>query len=201
MSRRNRYIRRGVTPADIGVRGRRAPRAKGPSHRGSAPPLSPRVPGAPTHPRRRPRAGIRRAGALLSASIPSSVLCLTGRMIHVPSPFASVSSPRACTGIRPGGHPRESSSARGDNMKPPCSQELWRGALFWHLEGLRIFSQRSHPHDRVPRRKDRLRFADHRVDYPELPDVSQDHRELLAAHPMDDDLLADPRLGHAGPRP
>src|SRR5215204_1309369 len=70
-----------------------------------------------------------------------------------------------------------------------------RTFLLGHLEGLRILSQRRHPHDGAPGREDRLGYADHRVDDAELPNIPQDHPQLFAARPLDNNLLPDPSLG------
>jgi hypothetical protein len=75
---------------------------------------------------------------------------------------------------------------------------LHRPQSIWvrHLEGLCVFSHRSHPHNGAPRREDGLGYADHRVDDAELSDIPQDYPQLFAARPVDYNLLPDPSLGH-----
>ena len=65
------------------------------------------------------------------------------------------------------------------------------------LQFLCVGSRESHPGDGAPWAEDPIGYADHRVDDAEVSDVAQDHPELLAARPMDNDLVANPRFGYA----
>jgi hypothetical protein len=110
--------------------------------------------------------------------------------------------PSPAFGLPPRGKLIDATSCLGNG----CCRQFACQAIPWHpprrllarrFRFLCVSPCKPHPGDGAPWAEDPIGYAYHRVDYSEVPHVAQNHPELFAVWPMDNDLLADPCFGHA----